>query len=122
LSITAVSDHHVYALTENEPWLLPEVTSMIRFWLGPRLVYSSIQQKNLVSDVGLRQRSVKLKEKETKGLQKPRPTTTDGASLLKYPRPGEPNTGAGRKTPRAGSRRTLRQAETNPLEAGSAPV
>jgi len=42
---TAISNHHVYALTENEPWLLLEVTSTIRFWLGPRLVYSSIQQK-----------------------------------------------------------------------------
>jgi len=122
LSITAVSNHHVYALTENEPWLLPEVTSTIRFWLGPRLVYSSIQQKNLVSDARLRQRSVKLKEKETEGLQKPRPTTKDGASLLEYPGPGELKTGAGRKMLRARSRRTLRQAVTNPLEAGSAPV
>lgn len=57
-----ISNHHVYALNENEPWLLLEVTSTIRFWLGPRLVYSSIQQKNLVSDVQLRQKSVKLKE------------------------------------------------------------
>ena len=69
-----------------------------------------------MSDARIRQRSVKLKERETEGQRK------EGAPPPEHPGPGEPTTGAGRESPRAGNRRTPKQAETNPLEAGSAPV
>ena len=75
---------------------------------GTRPVYSRIQQKNFVSDVRLRRKSVKLRERGTRSLRQPRSTRTEGAPTLEHsgPRGAEYWSQKDEGSPRAGNQPT----------------